>query len=124
MQISFSTIFLIIFLKVRPWNNDLVVDWAEQQDEPDDEVMATVKVVYVKNLKESVTEERLKELFEQHGEVERAKKIRDYAFIHFKERNGALTVCYKTIFQSFLFLYNKSNFKKFKDLTNYLFFKI
>uniref|UniRef100_A0A915E1X1 RRM domain-containing protein n=1 Tax=Ditylenchus dipsaci TaxID=166011 RepID=A0A915E1X1_9BILA len=76
--------------KVRPWNNDLVVDWAEQQDEPDEETMSTVKVLYVKNVKEAVTEETLKELFEKHGEVERAKKIRDYAFIHFKERAGAL----------------------------------
>ncbi|KAI1728703.1 RNA recognition motif domain-containing protein [Ditylenchus destructor] len=76
--------------KVRPWNNDLVVDWAEQQDEPDEETMATVKVLYVKNVKEVVTEEQLKEMFEPHGEVERAKKIRDYAFIHFKEREGAL----------------------------------
>ncbi|KAI1721847.1 heterogeneous nuclear ribonucleoprotein Q [Ditylenchus destructor] len=60
--------------KVRPWNNDLVVDWAEQQDEPDEETMATVRVLYVKNVKEVVTEEQLKEMFEPHGEVERAKK--------------------------------------------------
>lgn len=60
---------------MRPWNNDLVVDWAEQQDEPDEETMATVKVLYVKNVKEVVTEEQLKEMFEPHGEVERAKKV-------------------------------------------------
>lgn len=72
--------------------------------------MATVKVVYVKNLKESVTEERLKELFEKHGEVERAKKIRDYAFIHFKEREGALAVCI------FLFIVKKSYFQAIEAL--------
>lgn len=54
--------------------------------------MSSVKVLYVKNVKENVTEEKLKEIFEKHGEVERAKKIRDYAFIHFKEREHALTV--------------------------------
>uniref|UniRef100_A0A914UVT6 RRM domain-containing protein n=2 Tax=Plectus sambesii TaxID=2011161 RepID=A0A914UVT6_9BILA len=76
--------------KLRPWNCDLVVDWAEQQDEPDDETMAKVKVLYVRHLREAVTEEQLKEIFGVHGEVERAKKIRDYAFIHFADRDSAL----------------------------------
>jgi heterogeneous nuclear ribonucleoprotein R len=76
--------------KVKPWNHDLVVDWAEPQDEPDEETMSQVKVLYVKNLKEAVTEERLTELFGQHGEIERVKKIKDYAFVHFKEREGAI----------------------------------
>ncbi|KAK0422246.1 hypothetical protein QR680_007460 [Steinernema hermaphroditum] len=76
--------------KVRPWNSDLVVDWAEQQEEPDDETMAKVKVVYVRNLKESVTEERIKELFSGFGEIERVKKIRDYSFVHYVERESAI----------------------------------
>ncbi|KAI6234476.1 hypothetical protein M3Y99_00799400 [Aphelenchoides fujianensis] len=76
--------------KVRPWNGDLVVDWAEQQDEPDEETMAQVKVLYVKNLKEAVTEEQLTEMFAPHGEIDRVKKIRDYAFVHYKERESAL----------------------------------
>ncbi|KAH7716201.1 hnRNP-RQ splicing factor family protein [Aphelenchoides avenae] len=76
--------------KVRPWNHDLVVDWAEQQEEPDPDTMSKVKVLYVKNLKEAVTEEQLKEMFEKFGEVEKAKKLRDYAFIHFKEREPAV----------------------------------
>ncbi|KHN88461.1 Heterogeneous nuclear ribonucleoprotein Q [Toxocara canis] len=76
--------------KLRPWNSDLVVDWAEQQEEPDEETMSKVKVLYVRNLKEAVTEDQLKEMFAAHGEVERAKKIRDYAFIHFKEREPAI----------------------------------
>ncbi|VDM12032.1 unnamed protein product, partial [Wuchereria bancrofti] len=76
--------------KLRPWNSDLVVDWAEQQEEPDEETMAKVKVLYVRNLKEAVTEEQLKEMFSAYGEVDRAKKIRDYAFIHFMEREPAI----------------------------------
>jgi RNA recognition motif-containing protein len=76
--------------KIRPFNGDLVVDWAEQQDEPDDETMATVKVLYVKNLKESVTEEKLTELFSPFGEIDKIKKLRDYAFIHYKERDPAV----------------------------------
>lgn len=54
--------------------------------------MATVKVLYVKNLKESVTEEKLQELFGPFGEIEKIKKLRDYAFIHYKERDPALKV--------------------------------
>lgn len=76
------------------------MDWAEQQEEPDEETMSKVKVLYVRNLKEAVTEEQLKEMFAAHGEVERAKKIRDYAFIHFKEREPALKVFFLTIFIS------------------------
>lgn len=30
--------------KVRPFNTDLVVDWAEQQDEPDEETMSKVSI--------------------------------------------------------------------------------
>ncbi|VDK43953.1 unnamed protein product [Anisakis simplex] len=76
--------------KIRPWNSELVVDWAEQQDEPDEETMSKVRVLYVRNLKEAVTEDQLREMFSAHGELERAKKIRDYAFIHFKEREAAV----------------------------------
>lgn len=28
--------------RVKPWNCELVVDWAEQQEEPDDEIMSKV----------------------------------------------------------------------------------
>lgn len=38
-------------VEVRPFNCDLVVDWAEPQDEPDDEIMSKVKVLYVRNLR-------------------------------------------------------------------------
>ncbi|VDM29713.1 unnamed protein product, partial [Toxocara canis] len=76
--------------KLRAWNLDLVVDWAEQQEEPDEETMAKVKVLYVRNLKEAVTEEQLKEMFAAHGEVDHVKKIKDYAFVHFNERDPAV----------------------------------
>lgn len=59
--------------------------------------MSQVKVVYVKNLKESVTEEKLNEMFAVYGEIDRTKKIRDYAFIHYKERDSAVKVCIKII---------------------------
>ena len=45
-----------------------------------------MKVLYVRNLTASVTEDKLREVFEVHGKVERVKKIKDYAFVHFEER--------------------------------------
>ena len=38
----------------------------------------------------STTESHLEEIFSGIAPVERVKKIRDYAFIHFSEREGAL----------------------------------
>lgn len=78
--------------KVRPWNGDVVVDWAEQQHEPDEETMSQVKVLYVKNIKETVTEEMLSGIFAIFGEIEKTKKVKDYAFIHYKERESVLKV--------------------------------
>lgn len=72
------------------WGCDIIVDWADPQEEPDDETMSKVKVLYVRNLTQDVAEERLKEQFEQFGKVERVKKIKDYAFVHFEERDGAV----------------------------------
>lgn len=54
--------------------------------------MATVKVLYLKNLTDVMTEEKLKEIFEPHGEIEKVKKLKNYAFVHFKEREKALAV--------------------------------
>lgn len=49
-----------------------------------------MKVVYVRNLTPSSDEDKLSELFKQYGEIDKVKKIKDYAFIHFKEREDAL----------------------------------
>ena len=51
-----------------------------------------VKVLYARNLTQECTEDALKEAFEIHGKIERVKKIKDYAFIHFEERDNALKV--------------------------------
>merc|ERR1719219_1005222 len=52
--------------------------------------MSKVKVLYVRNLKAETTEEALKEKFEEFGKVERVKKIKDYGFVHFEERDAAV----------------------------------
>jgi RNA recognition motif-containing protein len=40
----------------------------------------------------STTEEQIKEVFEQFkpNSIERVKKLKDYAFVHFKQRDDAL----------------------------------
>lgn len=74
--------------------------------------MSKVKVLYVRNLTQDISEEKLKvitirtlsltlflnwflifyfqEQFEQYGKVERVKKIKDYAFVHFEDRDHAV----------------------------------
>lgn len=76
--------------RARIFNCDIYADWADAQEEPDEETMAKVKVLYVRGLKADITEEMLKELFSQYGEIEKVKKIKDYGFIHFNERDNAL----------------------------------
>ena len=49
-----------------------------------------MKVLYVRNLTTSVSEEKIRETFESHGRVERVKKIKDYAFVHFEDRKQAI----------------------------------
>ncbi len=48
-----------------------------------------VKVLYVRNLMLSTTEVHILETFSAFGVVERVKKIKDYAFIHFQCREDA-----------------------------------
>ena len=49
-----------------------------------------VKVLYVRNLTSDVTEEDLMAKFSKFGKTERVKKMKDYAFIHFEDRDKAL----------------------------------
>jgi len=76
--------------RIKVWSCDIIVDWADPQEEPDEDTMSKVKVLYCRNLTATVTEEKLRETFEQYGKVERVKKIKDYAFVHFEERDQAV----------------------------------
>ena len=76
--------------RTRVFDCDIIVDWADPQEEPDNTVMSKVKVLYVRNLKAEVTEEELKEKFDPYGKIERVKKIKDYGFVHFEERDCAV----------------------------------
>ncbi|XP_055698388.1 heterogeneous nuclear ribonucleoprotein R isoform X8 [Phlebotomus papatasi] len=76
--------------RIKVWGCDIIVDWADPQEEPDEQTMSKVKVLYVRNLTQDISEEKLKEQFEQFGKVERVKKIKDYAFVHFEDRDNAV----------------------------------
>uniref|UniRef100_A0A8C5IDF2 RNA-binding protein 47-like n=2 Tax=Gouania willdenowi TaxID=441366 RepID=A0A8C5IDF2_GOUWI len=54
--------------------------------------METVKILYVRNLMMETSEETIRGVFSQWnpGCVERVKKIRDYAFVHFTSRDDAV----------------------------------
>jgi hypothetical protein len=39
------------------------VDWADPQEEPDEGTMSKVKVLYVRNLTQEISEEKLKVIF-------------------------------------------------------------
>ncbi|XP_068234497.1 probable RNA-binding protein 46 isoform X2 [Palaemon carinicauda] len=69
--------------------NEVKVDWAEPELTVDNDTMAKVKVIYVRNLALCTTEEDLRELCSSIGGVERVKKQKDYAFIHFSTREQA-----------------------------------
>ncbi|XP_072178470.1 heterogeneous nuclear ribonucleoprotein Q-like [Diadema setosum] len=77
--------------RTKVWNQvNFTVDWADPIIEPDSETMSKVKVVYIRNLSQESTEAKIKEDFGQYGEVEKAKKMKDYCFVHFKERESAM----------------------------------
>lgn len=72
------------------WGTPIFVDWADALDVPDESIMKEVRVLYVRNLTVAVTEEQLKEIFDRFGTVERVKKMKDFAFVHFERRAEAL----------------------------------
>lgn len=55
-------------------------------------VLHQVKVLFVRNLATPVTEELLEKTFSQFGKLERVKKLKDYAFVHFEDRDAAVKV--------------------------------
>ncbi|KAM8837033.1 APOBEC1 complementation factor isoform 2-T3 [Spinachia spinachia] len=78
--------------RIQLWGHAIAVDWAEPEVEVDEDTMATVKILYVRNLMLQTTEETIEKEFNgiRPGSVERVKKIRDYAFVHFAQREDAV----------------------------------
>ncbi|KAM6347268.1 APOBEC1 complementation factor isoform 1-T1 [Alca torda] len=77
---------------IQLWGHPIAVDWAEPEVEVDEDTMSSVKILYVRNLMLSTTEETIEKEFNsiKPGAVERVKKIRDYAFVHFNKRESAV----------------------------------
>uniref|UniRef100_A0A8C9XB79 APOBEC1 complementation factor n=1 Tax=Sander lucioperca TaxID=283035 RepID=A0A8C9XB79_SANLU len=78
--------------RIQLWGHAIAVDWAEPEVEVDEDTMASVKILYVRNLMLQTTEETIEKEFNslRPGAVERVKKIRDYAFVHFTQREDAI----------------------------------
>ncbi|KAJ8299658.1 LOW QUALITY PROTEIN: hypothetical protein KUTeg_023718 [Tegillarca granosa] len=80
--------------RIQLWGHQIAVDWAEPEQDVDEDVMAKVKILYVRNLMLSTTEDTIRHYFSKacgnENAIERVKKLRDYAFVHFKEREDAL----------------------------------
>ncbi|XP_050815451.1 APOBEC1 complementation factor isoform X1 [Gopherus flavomarginatus] len=78
--------------RIQLWGHPIAVDWAEPEVEVDEDTMSSVKILYVRNLMLSTTEETIEKEFNniKPGAVERIKKIRDYAFVHFNNRDDAV----------------------------------
>ncbi|XP_063604211.1 probable RNA-binding protein 46 isoform X1 [Penaeus indicus] len=80
--------------RVLLWGNtEVKVDWAEPELDVDKDVMAKVRVLYMRNLALCTTEDDLRKLCSNivNG-VERVKKQKDYAFVHFATREQAEAV--------------------------------
>ncbi|XP_068957910.1 APOBEC1 complementation factor isoform X2 [Petaurus breviceps papuanus] len=78
--------------RIQLWGHAIAVDWAEPEVEVDEDTMSSVKILYVRNLMLSTSEETIEKEFNsiRPGSVERVKKIRDYAFVHFNNREDAV----------------------------------
>lgn len=74
------------------WGKPICVDWAAPEPQVDPSLMATVKVLYVRNLMLHTGEDSIRAHFDAvcPGTVERVKKLRDFAFVHFTQRRFAL----------------------------------
>lgn len=56
---TFSMVLYYCFCP-QVWGCDIIVDWADPQEEPDAQTMSKVKVLYVRNLTQDTSEEKLK----------------------------------------------------------------
>lgn len=80
--------------RIQLWGHQIAVDWAEPEQDVDEDIMCKVKILYVRNLMLSTTEDTILNAFTKacghEGSIERVKKLKDYAFVHFRDRDDAL----------------------------------
>ncbi|KAK7863127.1 hypothetical protein R5R35_002010 [Gryllus longicercus] len=78
--------------KLHLWGQPLSVDWALPEPEVEEGVLTKVKKLYIRNLSSSTSEGDIKTAFEcdfPPGTVEKVKKIKDFCFVHFTNRQAA-----------------------------------
>ena len=87
---------------------EVQVDWAQPENDLDDAVMERVSNLYIRNLAPNVTEAEIANLFSLNNRlfITKVKKIKDFAFVHFKDRTTAEKVLelsrkYKSICPTF-----------------------
>ncbi|XP_046998214.1 probable RNA-binding protein 46 [Schistocerca americana] len=77
---------------VQLWGHSMAIDWAELEPQCDEEVMKQVKILYVRGLSAATTEYDIRTMFEsvaEEGCISRVKKVKNFAFVHFKDRENA-----------------------------------
>ncbi|XP_047115904.1 probable RNA-binding protein 46 [Schistocerca piceifrons] len=77
---------------VQLWGHSMAIDWAELEPQCDEEVMKQVKILYVRGLSAATTEYDIRAMFEsvaEEGCISRVKKVKNFAFVHFKDRENA-----------------------------------
>ncbi|XP_068612223.1 probable RNA-binding protein 46 [Brachionichthys hirsutus] len=82
----------LIARKCQLWGHNIRVNWAKPEKDMDEMMMQRVRILYVRNLMMSTTEETLFEEFScfKPGCVDRVKKLTDYAFIHYRCHDDAV----------------------------------
>ncbi|PSN33720.1 APOBEC1 complementation factor [Blattella germanica] len=77
--------------RVMFWGQYLQIDWAVPEPDVDEETMATVKVLFIRNVLLSTTEEAIGCAMSEGApnSVTRVKRIKDFAFVHFSTREQA-----------------------------------
>ncbi|VVC32134.1 RNA recognition motif domain [Cinara cedri] len=66
-----------------------IVDWADPEPEFDDDTMAAVRILFVRQYGGTLSEEVLTKVFGRYGTVERVKNLKNYSFVHFARREDA-----------------------------------
>ncbi|KAF7489505.1 Heterogeneous nuclear ribonucleoprotein Q [Sarcoptes scabiei] len=78
------------------WDTEILVDWADPLERSFDETVSNkIEVLYVRNLYPEWDDQFIINLFKNYGTINRIKRIKNYAFIHFVERGSALNVLKK-----------------------------
>ncbi|PSN33722.1 APOBEC1 complementation factor [Blattella germanica] len=73
------------------WGIYLQIDWAVPEHEVDREIMSKVKILFLRNVLLSTSEETIRNAMNMASpnSVTRVKKMKDFAFVHFSTREHA-----------------------------------